>query len=96
MNRYSSRQQNRNVSMAEIIENQEKRHKPLPPFEWHGPLENYYIDGECYYDVFYIQAKCMNGTGISEIVYGNELPSKKRALWDLTKKCNCGATWHDF
>ena len=30
---------------ANIIEITEKVHKPLPSFEWHGPLENYYRDG---------------------------------------------------
>ena len=83
------------VSKATIEEFVEKKHKPLPSFEWRGPLENYYRDGECYYYKKTIVARCLNGGGESDIIYGNGESSKKRALWNLTQTCNCGASWHD-
>ena len=93
---YKKKRVKPNVSKAEIVEDYEVRHKRLPSFEWHGPLENYYRDGECYYKVAIIIAKCSDRTGESEMVYGHGLSSRNWALRNLTQRCNCGATWHEI
>ena len=81
-------------SGANIVEITEKVHKPLPPFEWHGPLENYYRDGECYYTKYYTVATCSISGDSSDQIHGNHDGSIKRALATLTKSCSCGARWH--
>ena len=79
---------------ANIIEITEKVHKPLPSFEWHGPLENYYRGGECYYTKYYTVAKCSISGDTSDQIHGNHDGSIKRALATLTESCRCGARWH--
>jgi hypothetical protein len=81
-------------SSSYIIEEQERIHKPLPTFEWHGPLENYYRDGECYYTRIKIRAVCNISGDESMEIYGNGKNSINLSLLKLTKSCTCGANWH--
>jgi len=46
-------------------------------------LENYYRDGECYYNKYYIVAKCDVSGDETEAVYGNHEGSIKRSLATL-------------
>ena len=73
-----------------------EKHKPLPSFEWRGPLENYYQDGECYYKIPITVAECQKGSGVSEEVFGHGENSLKRACAVLSQNCNCGNTWHYY
>lgn len=72
-----------------------EKHKPYPSFEWYGPLENYYKDGECYYTVKISVVECCEGSAVSE-VYGHGENSLKRACAELSENCDCGNTWHYF
>jgi hypothetical protein len=80
-------------SRANIMKITEEEHKPLPSFEWRGPLEKYYSDGECYYTKYYTVATCSISGDTSDYIHGNHDGSIKRALASLSESCSCGARW---
>ena len=84
------------MSTAEITTFSKEKHKPLPDFEWNGPLDNYYKDGNSYYTQYSIIATCNITGDKSDKIYGKGYNSIKRSLANLTEKCNCGNGWHEI
>ena len=81
----------KSTALCTIEDASEERHKALPSFEWHGPLENYYKDGSCTYIKELIKVTCKT-TGSSVVLSGTGGDEKvvKFAMLKLSNKCQCG------